>query len=315
MTETKIFYYGDDDYCENTHIIDHDTKQHKHILRVREDVPLPENRTIDEIFLSIFERRKSKKVEILYSGGVDSEWALFMCMKNQIPVEAVTMRMKYKGIVFNTHDLYYSAKFCNEHNIKQKIVDLEFNTFMENGEFTKYLDPYLIVQPHVATHFWLIEQCDSFPVMGGQYIWPWHNLDGARLFSPVRYEYSQWDRFLKDNSIDGIGDFQKVSLELNMLLGKKLVDVAQRYQDPTSSEFIKMLHLKSNVYSELGFPEIEPRCVSYGGYEKEIKLVYDIFKHREELVKRYGDTESVIVWGEKMASINNGSPGSNTLFK
>ena len=51
------------------------------------DVPFESNRNITDIFNDHLSIRQTKYVEVLYSGGLDSELVLLSCLKNKIPVE------------------------------------------------------------------------------------------------------------------------------------------------------------------------------------------------------------------------------------
>ena len=80
------------------------------------------NRKILDVFNDHLSIRQCKYVEVLYSGGLDSELTLISCIRNNIPVKAVTLVIKIKGLAINTHDLYYAQKFCVNHNIEQILV-------------------------------------------------------------------------------------------------------------------------------------------------------------------------------------------------
>lgn len=77
------------------------------------------DRNIDNIFLDHLVNRQTSTVEILFSGGTDSELVLMSCLRNKIPVEVMTMVIQFKGISINITDLYYSEKFCRENNINK----------------------------------------------------------------------------------------------------------------------------------------------------------------------------------------------------
>ena len=81
------------------------------------DVPFEPNRNITDIFNDHLSNRQTKYVEVLYSGGLDSELVLLSCIKNKIPVIAITLVIKIDGMIINTHDLYYAEKFCRENNL------------------------------------------------------------------------------------------------------------------------------------------------------------------------------------------------------
>ena len=56
------------------------------------DVDLMGLDNIHDIFAEHLQARQSRTVEVLYSGGLDSEAVLASCVKSHIPVRAVTMR-------------------------------------------------------------------------------------------------------------------------------------------------------------------------------------------------------------------------------
>jgi hypothetical protein len=59
-------------------------------------------RNLDNIFVDHLINRPNSPVELLYSGGSDSELVLISLMKNKIPVEVMTMVIQIKGItLFN----------------------------------------------------------------------------------------------------------------------------------------------------------------------------------------------------------------------
>jgi len=265
------------------------------------------DRNINQVFFDNLSIRQTKTVEVLYSGGLDSEAVLNSCVINNIPVCAITMKLTINDCVINTHDLYYSEKYCREHNIVHKIVELDVGSFFYNGDYIRYLEPYCITEPHVATHFWLLNQCTGFPVIGGDYRWPWHNL---KLLSPQRYEYSWYDRYMIDNRINGIGSMLDHSIDSHRLLISKHMEL---YNDNIhGGSDVKIAQLKKDIFESLGLGIFEKRLRSYG-YE----VTYPIFnkdKYKVELIKRYGGYKSIVKWNNRIAESLNGIPGTNDRF-
>jgi hypothetical protein len=265
------------------------------------------NRNINQVFFDNLSVRHTKTVEVLYSGGLDSETVLSSCTINNIPVRAITMKLTVNGCIINTHDLYYSEKYCREHNIEQKIVELDVGSFFENGDYIRYLEPYCIIEPHVATHFWLLNQCTGFPVIGGDYRWPWHNL---KILSPQRYEYSWYDIYMINNRIDGIGSMLDHSIDSHRLLISKHMEL---YNDNIHGGVdVKIAQLKKDVFEGLGLGTFEKRLRSYG-YEVNYP-VFNKDKYKVELIKRYAGYKSIIKWNNRIAESLNGIPGTNDRF-
>jgi hypothetical protein len=264
------------------------------------DIP-SEVRNVSDIINDCLKERDTKTVEVLYSGGLDSELVLRACIKNKIPIVVITMKLYIDGVIINSHDLYYSEKFCREHNLTQKFVELHARPFFENGDHINYLKPYYITSPHVASHFWLIEQCNSFPIMSGDYSWPQH----IPVLSPHRLSFNSYSKFMQDNGISGIGNVLNHSLELNV---KMIQQHIKNYSDP-----FNIMLFRSKMYSSLGLGNFEPRFRSFG-WEYVSSKWFDRMKYKDELINMYGEDKSTIKWNTKIAEAINGSVGFNDKF-
>ena len=267
-----------------------------------QDYDFEPNRNIMDIFNDHLSTRQSKYVEVLYSGGLDSELTLLSCIRNKVPVKAITLVIKIKGVIINTHDLYYAQKFCTAHNIEHKLIELETDKFFENGTYLDYLTPYNITEPHVATHLWLIEQCSYFPIIGGD--WPWAQAHlGEKVLSPFRLEYSSYERFMKDKNIFGIGNMISYSLESSCKFIQLHLDNYQGQED--ISDF------KARMYQTIE-PTIERRFHSFG-WENSPFVKFNLFKYRINLLK-LGSTNSKIKWGSVISSVLNTQVNENDKF-
>lgn len=312
MIRTIEWHSGFENFKKHTLKINCEKKINSYCLEILDkDIPQVE-RNIFDIFADYLSIRQNKFVEVLYSGGMDSELVLYSCIVKNIPVKALTMRILIDGVVLNTHDLYYSEKFCKQYNIEQKIVDFDATKFYENGDHYRYLDPYLITQWHVASHFWLFEQATGFPVFGGEYTWPWVGAN-PMIISPIRYIYSVYDKFLFDNNIHGIGTMLSYGLESNIRLMKSHIKVMNQNPNKFGGDNVKIVFFKNAMCKDLGYSNPELRLKNYGwesiGYANlntvEIKL---------HLIKKYGRTFDKIKWNHKIAEVLNSTPGENTKF-
>ena len=277
-------------------------KSHKFTTELVDD-SFEYGRSITEIFNDHLANRQTKYVEVLYSGGLDSELVLLSCMKNNIPVIALTLVIKVEGLVINTHDLYYAEKFCREHNISHKLIDFDASKFFSEGNHLSYLEPYYITEPHVATHFWLLEQCSYFPVLGGD--WPWvHTFPKNKILSPFRLEFSSYERFMVDKGIHGIGNMVGQSLESSCKLIKLQLDYSRDNESVSS--------LKSRMYQSL-FPELKPRLRSYG-WENHRSKTFNILMYKIELIKRLNPAKSHIKWNHTIKNLLNTQVTENDKF-
>ena len=268
------------------------------------DVPFDCERDITDIFNDHLLHRQTKYVEVLYSGGLDSELVLLSCIKNNIPVIAITLIIKIDNMIVNTHDMYYAEKFCRNNNIPHKLVELDAGKFFENGDHLKYLSPYYIIEPHVATHLWLIEQCSYFPVIGGD--WPWvqtHNENP--VLSPFRLDFSSYERFMVDKGITGIGNMISYSLDSSVKLMQIHLD--NHLDDETISSF------KSRMYQTM-YPELETRIKSHG-WEQHKTRNFNLSVYKMDLFKNLKPTLHKIKWNNTIKTLLNTPANENDKFR
>lgn len=305
---TQSWNSGVDDYKKYTLVEDPVTKKHQFLLTML-DVPVIDYPSVFELYDDLLSVRQTKFVDVLYSGGLDSELVLYCCLKNKIPAKAITMRLLVRGCPINLTDLYYSEKFCRANNVEQTLIDLDAEKFLEDGKHVDYLKKYLITEPHVATQFWLLEQCSGFPVLGGDYTWPWVF---KPLISPQRHHYSQYDRFLKDNNIQGIGNMMNHSLAGNLMFMNAHISLMRSKFYPTDYKNISIF--KRDLWESLGYKSPELRLRS-DGWEFVPHFLLDMTKYRKELQDTFGITESKICWGEKINALVNAELMCNDRFK
>lgn len=261
------------------------------------------NRNIHDIFYDHLKLRESKMVEVLYSGGMDSEFTLLSCIKNNVPVTAITMRIFIKGILLNVIDIYYAEKFCREHNIKQVFFDLDAVDFFESGQYLHYLTPYKLAMPHIASHMWLIEKCHSFPIIGGD--WPWVQIHKpVKMLSPFKLVFSSYERFMKDNGIPGIGNMISHSFESSYYFMEKQI----QHCDLTETTFHTIVFLKEKMYTD-----IKPRIKSYG-WENCPNKLFNLFKYQQELNRQIKPVVPFIKWGTKIKNLIQSDLVENNTF-
>jgi hypothetical protein len=267
------------------------------------DVPFENNRNITDIFNDHLANRQTKYVEILYSGGLDSELVLLSCIKNNIPIIAITLVIKIEGLIINTHDLYYAEKFCRDNNITHKLVELDADKFFQNGNHLSYLCPYYIIEPHVATHLWLIEQCSYFPIIGGDWPWPHTHVEN-KVLSPFRLEFSSYERFMKDKGINGIGNMISYSLESSY----KLIEIHLNNHIPGET----ISNFKSRMYQVM-YPELKTRLKSYG-WEQHRTKSFNLIHYKTELIKQLKYTIPFIKWNHTIKNLLNTQVTENDKF-
>lgn len=291
MTSPKVWYTGLNNFKKHT--LDSNKFETELI-----DQDFESDRPLD-VMITDSLKGLSNHFDVLYSGGTDSELVLKSLLKHNIPVTAITLKLTIDDCIINTHDLYYAEKFCRENSVKQVIHTLDVNDFFNSGKHEEYLLPYNITQPHVSTHFWLLEQCHNFSLMGGD--WPWvQQHKTPNVLSPIRLDYSCYELFLQDRNLSGIGNMLSYSYELAYGLSKRQM----RYPN------INGVHLvKQKMYGDL-----EPRFRSYG-WERLPQQVFNSNKYYVGLVTKIGIISNSIRWGEKYKELINSEAYTNDKYK
>lgn len=266
------------------------------------------NRDLEIIILDHFKTIQSKKKEILFSGGVDSEYILRLCKKYNIDVEAVIMRINMQGFMYNTHDLYYAQKFVVENDVRHRFVDLDAREFFRSGRYLEYIIPFDIEEPHVAAHFWLIEQCSEFPIFGGD--WPWvHTNKENMVISPGRLSYNLYEKFMESKSIYGIGNFIGYSFESTYRLMQLQIEVSKKITNETHYDLVPP-RIKQFMF-DMKYPRI--RSHGFTGWEG-INNAFPISKFKEQLSQYVNPSIPKIKWGPKVSNLLNTNIQENDRF-
>jgi hypothetical protein len=270
-------------------------------------------RNLDDIFYDHLIDRPNSPVELLYSGGLDSELVLMSLVKNKIPVEAMTMVITIKGAILNVVDLYYSEKFCRENNVKQNLFYLDADELYNSDKYLEYLLPYNIIEPHVASHFWLIEQCHNYPIIGGD--WPWLQTHvNPRVLSPYRLDFMAGELFMRDSGIHGINNMISHSLDSCRLFVNEHYKMFLKHQE-LDTTWSKIGFFKQEMFEGIGV-KVEPRVKAYGWEVLEIHPdLFDMNPIREDLFNRVGEIQHVIKWNSVIGQAAEMPLSQNDTFK
>jgi hypothetical protein len=150
---------------------------------------------------------------------------------------------------------------------------------------------------------WLIEQCHSFPVIGGDYTWPLINVDRLE-YSPTNYSNAIIDLFMRKKGIPGISNMISHSMEANIAFISEHLSVYQREPD--------LRFIKNRIMENLGFGKLQHRIKS-NGWEltKTVRNHLNIQKLNEDFATRCRPTQSIIKWNQSLADLIGGVPGEN----
>ena len=153
-----------------------------------------------------------------------------------------------------------------------------------------------------------MEQCQHFPVLAGDYTWPWSY---KSVLSPHRLEYSCNDKFLQDHNINGIGNFLNYSYQLNYFMIYQHLSTVRKYNFTTDEVNIPLF--KQKLYSTITNWTFEIRKRSYG-WENIHPKIFNKNEYKFKLVGKNSIIKPSISWSENMQKLLGGDRNNNDKF-
>jgi hypothetical protein len=74
---------------------------------------------------------KDGKLYVMYSGGIDSEYALSVFLHLGMDVTPVIIKLSPN---YNDYDIKYALNFCQSKNLTPTIIDIDFDDFVKSGK-------------------------------------------------------------------------------------------------------------------------------------------------------------------------------------
>ena len=102
-------------------------------------------------------------VDVLFSGGKDSEVVVRSFFEQGIPVRVNILRFEKK---LNHHDIKDAFATCKKLGIAPVVHDIAIMDFLEN-EYKQYAEKSKTFHATLFATTWLLERIEGFPVMGG----------------------------------------------------------------------------------------------------------------------------------------------------
>jgi hypothetical protein len=218
---------------------------------------------------------KQGKLHLMYSGGVDSEYALSVFLSLGMDVTPVIVRMVPD---YNTHDFNYAITFCNSKNITPVIIDIDLRKFVTSG---KILDIAKIMRSSVyqySTTAHAISKLDGTIICGDgePYI---NNQNGIWSVTMYEFDYALVN-YYKDNNIHGTPHFNRYAPEMmiSFLTTARMQELAEnRHPGKLGSNSSKGI-----IYNEASNFNLTIRP-KYHGFE--LVETSELFKH--EIFKEF----------------------------
>lgn len=101
-------------------------------------------------------------IDLLFSGGIDSEVAAQAFVAAGVPFTAHVLRFADH---LNWHDIQYAVAFCEATGVPYRLHDLDILAFFE-ADLYSYARLSHSVSPQLCATMWLVDQLDGYPVFG-----------------------------------------------------------------------------------------------------------------------------------------------------
>lgn len=218
-----------------------------------------------------------EKVNIFFSGGVDSEVVVNAFLEAKVPFTCIICDNGY-----NQHDNIYAIKYCKLHQINYKIISLDVKEFWKKELYKRSMETKCI-SPQFPVIMWMVEQIDGFNILGSGECFLNKESDGSWVMferEKVATLYKHYDI----HNIKGAPGFFQYTPELMLsFLENPIVKDAIAY-----SEYDNSYPFKPRVYHDL-WSDMEPRT-KYTGFEK-LKTLDE--KYRNILSKLYPNSNRI----------------------
>lgn len=137
---------------------------------------------------------KQGEIHVCYSGGLDSEYVLAVFRTLGMNITPVIMRTQY-----NHHETEYAFKYCETHNITPVVIDLDYDKFVESGDFLKIASDYKIAAFQMPSNLWLATQVDGTVITGDSDPHLFLGADKKWYVDELEPLYTQFEFYEKNN--------------------------------------------------------------------------------------------------------------------
>ena len=234
----------------------------------------------------LIQQNAKEPINVLFSGGIDSETALRSFHEAGVPVRASILKFKNN---LNVHDYSWAVQTCEELQIPYRLFELDLHSFWNSPEALRYADETQCTSPQLIATMWLIDQCVGYCVLGSGENFL-HDL-GAESERPGWYlsekeKIAAWYRHFIVRGRNGCPGFFQYTPELMLawILDPLAVELWRR---PAASH-LDSISTKLRVYRQHFDLRVRPK---YTGFEK---VPDDDAAFRAKLKSRFPDSNDVV---------------------
>jgi hypothetical protein len=237
--------------------------------------PTREVGTVYEEYACILDSHKN--IVLPMSGGIDSETAAEVCVREGIPFDPLIMKMTINNEVMNQHDIHYAELFLRKHGITPQYIELDIVNFLKGGMGKNYAVNYYCRSPQLATHLWMMEKITGTPVFVGDFLSISNLRPGINA-----WKYFCYDFYLAKQNKSGVAKILSETPEIAAASFKLTIDVNLKRNNYSNS-----YERKCDLYKQAGF-HVEPREKKYTGFENILKYYQDKY-NGSHLYEKFND--------------------------
>lgn len=216
---------------------------------------------------------KDHTVNLLYSGGMDSEYALNIFLHMGMPVRPVIIQLN-PG--YNYHETKWAYDFCESKGLEPLVIDIDFDHFVRSGRMYEYAVNMESCLYHYSAIAHAIDCLDGTIVLGEGEPYICYMSD-SNSWNVELYEYDYCImKHMSNTNRHGIADFLSYSVEMHLafLQDQRISELANnQWPGKLGSNTSKVL-----VYNRHSGFDLVPRWKHHG---YEVIEHSDIFSHEQ----------------------------------
>jgi hypothetical protein len=214
---------------------------------------------------------KSGDLNLLYSGGLDSEYALHVFLHMGMDIKPVIIQLN-PG--YNYHETQWAFDFCESKGLDPIVIDIDFDHFVKSGMMYNYALGMKSCLYHYAATAYAIDQVEGTIVLGDGEPYVCYKPDTDSWNVEIHESDYCIAKHLGNTNRTGIANFLAYSLEMHLafLNDQRIIELASnQWPGKLGSNTSKVM-----VYNRDSNFNITPRW-KHHGYEVIEKS--EIFNH------------------------------------
>ena len=151
-----------------------------------------------DVVAKIKDQYPNQLFSVFFSGGLDSEVLAQSFLLAKVPFVADILR--FSG-GFNDHDIQYAIDFCEYHNVKYRVHELDIVEFYKSKEYVPIGIKYQSTQIAQIQLIWLMNKIDdAIPVLGTGEVFFEQKFDYGAFITDPAQRGPRWFYYVRENN-------------------------------------------------------------------------------------------------------------------